>query len=356
MSDSDNNAAVRRQRHGTVSGVLERMSDDEVAKTLAVSEFLGSGIGGVRAQTEIGDVPVFVKRVPLTERELAPHGFRSTANLFDLPMACHYGIASPGFGAWREVAANEMASRLVVDGMAGAFPILYHWRVQRVTLESADLEAVVDEVADYWRGTPTVEDRIDAIANAPATVLLFFEHIPTTLFGWLEEQAALGGDATDAAVKMVEKGLLSGVDEMQSAGLLHFDAHLDNILTDGGRIYFTDFGLATSPHFQLSDPERRFIADNDTHDRCHTLTRLVDWIVSTLTNAQDWETRDERIQQVRGGNRNGIKHLSPTAAAVIERHAPIAVIINDFYRRLRFDDRHALYPTNAARRTLISHG
>lgn len=355
MSSSENNAAVRRRRHRLVADALERLSDGEVTKMLAGSEPLGSGIGGVRARVEIAGVPVFVKQVPLTERELAPPGFRSTANLFDLPMACHYGIASPGFGAWREIAANEMTTRLVVDGMAAAFPMLYHWRVQDMTLESADFEAVVDEVTGYWRGTPTVEHRLDAVASAPANVVLFLEYIPTTLPEWLDEQTALGGAATDAAIEMVENGLLAGVDELKLAGVLHFDAHLNNMLTDGSRIYFTDFGLATSPDFQLSDLEKRFIGDNATHDRCHTLTRLVDWIITALTDAPDWETRDERIQRIQNGHRNELAHLSPTAAAVVERHAPIAAIINDFYRRLRFDDRHAPYPTDALQRALSSH-
>ncbi len=355
MSASENHAAARRRRHRIVADALERLSDGEVTKMLARSEPLGSGIGGVRARLEIAGVQVFVKQVPLTERELAPPGSRSTANLFDLPMACHYGIASPGFGAWREIAANEMTTRLVADGMAAAFPMLYHWRVQDMTLESADLEAVVDEVTGYWRGTPAVEHRLEAIARAPATVVLFFEYIPTTLPEWLDEQTALGAAATDAAIAMAENGLLAGVDELKSAGVLHFDAHLNNMLTDGSRVYFTDFGIATSPSFHLSDLEKRFIAANATHDRCHTLTRLVDWIITALTDAPDWETRDERIQRISNGDHGELAHVSATAAAVVERHAPIAAIINDFYRRLRFDDRHARYPTDALHQALSRH-
>jgi hypothetical protein len=339
-----------------VSGVLARLSDDEMVRGLDVAESLGSGIGGGRALIEIGDVPVFVKRVPLTELELTRQGFRSTANLFDLPMACHYGIASPGFSVWREVAANEMTTRLVIDGMAESFPMLYHWRVQEDPLESEAVEALVNEVADYWNGAPTVASRLDALANAPASVLLFFEYIPTTLPSWLDEQASLGTDAADAAIEMVEDGLRSGVDEMELAGLLHFDAHLHNILTDGSRVYFTDFGLATSRRFQLSDSERRFVADNATHDRCHTLTRLLNWIIAALTDAQDWEARDERIERIRDGDPDGIEHLGPTARAVIQRYAPIAAVINDFYRRLRFEDRHALYPTEAVQHALSSQG
>ena len=356
MPDPHSTTTARRRRHNTVSGVLERLSDDEVASLLDRSEPLGSGIGGVRELTEIADVPVFVKRVPLTQSELTRQGLRSTANLFDLPMACHYGIASLGFGAWREVAANERATRLVLDGRAESFPILYHWRVQEDPLASTAFDAVVAEVGDYWNGAPAVANRLDAMANAPATVLLFFEHIPTALPSWLDAQAALGVDAADAAIEVVENGLLSGLGELELAELLHFDAHLGNMLTDGNRVYFADFGLASSPRFQLSDSERRFVVANATHDRCHALTRLVDWTISTLTDAQDWQTRDERIRQVRDGNSDGIEHLGPSATGLVRRNAPVAAIINDFYRRLRFEDRHAVYPTDEVQRALRNRG
>ena len=42
----------------------------------------------------------------------------------------------------------------------------------------------------------------------------------------------------------VERNLRAGVAFMTSHGLHHFDAHFKNVLTDGHRLYFTDFGLA----------------------------------------------------------------------------------------------------------------
>jgi len=351
-SGLSNDAAERRDRYRTVARALERLTDGEVARLLAASDALGSGIGGVRWLVEVAGARVFVKQVPLSEPELTPQGFRSTANLFDLPMGCHYGIASPGFGVWREVAANEAATRMVAAGRANAFPMLYHWRIREEPLGSSDLDAIVEEVAGLWHGTPKVQARLTALANAPATVLLFFEFIPTTLLDWLDRQVGLGTDATDAAIETVEADLLEIAADLTSAGLLHFDAHFGNMLTDGSRIYLADFGLANSPQFQLADSERRFIAENATHDRCHMLTRLVDWTVAALIDGQDWEQRDLRIRMVRDGDQSGIAHLSPTAVSAIQRHAPVAAVINDFYRRLRFDDRQAEYPTDAIQRAL----
>lgn len=42
---------------------------------------------------------------------------------------------------------------------------------------------------------------------------------------------------------------------MNTRGLLHFDAHFENILTDGQRLFFADYGLAISSRFELSRDE-----------------------------------------------------------------------------------------------------
>jgi hypothetical protein len=63
---------------------------------------LGVGIGGGAATLTVGGVPVFAKRIPLTDLERRPEHVRSTANLFGVPAFCQYGVGGPGFGAWRE--------------------------------------------------------------------------------------------------------------------------------------------------------------------------------------------------------------------------------------------------------------
>src|SRR5690606_25530923 len=95
--------ATRRARHDLVSTSLAARDDDELVALLRSASTGAVGVGGGSAVLDVDGVAVFAKRVPITERELAhPH---STANLFDLPMACQYGmhpLPGPGFGAWRE--------------------------------------------------------------------------------------------------------------------------------------------------------------------------------------------------------------------------------------------------------------
>ncbi|MGW0582699.1 protein kinase family protein, partial [Streptomyces sp. NPDC002920] len=94
----------RRITHQTVATALDRLSDDELTALLASGVPLGTGIGGQVLRVEVAGRPVFVKRIRLTDTERLPRHSRSTANTFGLPSFCHYGIGSPGFGAWRELA------------------------------------------------------------------------------------------------------------------------------------------------------------------------------------------------------------------------------------------------------------
>ena len=98
----------RRVGHDRVAASLAARDDQALGALLRTTDPATDavGVGGAASTIEVDGTKVFAKRIPLTRREQAqPH---STANLFDLPTSCHYGmhpLASPGFGAWRELAA-----------------------------------------------------------------------------------------------------------------------------------------------------------------------------------------------------------------------------------------------------------
>ena len=341
---------ARLERHATVASSLAALTDGELAALTAAAPALGSGIGGTRSLLHVDGVPVFVKRVALTDLERRNGHVRSTANLFELPTYCQYGIASPGTGAWREMAASEMATSWVLAGRVECFPLLHHWRaldrpasVQPLPGELADIERMVA----FWHGSAAVRRRIEAMAGATTSLTLFFEWMPEPLPAWLARQVVGGDAAAGRAITMVERRLLDDVDQMNAAGLHHFDAHLDNILTDGERLYFTDLALAMSPQFELSASEARFLDANLTHDRCYAITKLVNWLVTAFTGVSDWQARNEIIARVAAGE--ALAGVAGAAAAVIERHAPVAAVNNHFYRQLHQVDRRTPYPTAAAR-------
>jgi hypothetical protein len=154
-------------------------------------------------------------------------------------------------------------------------------------------------------------------------------------------QMDAGGEAADRACTMAEKNLEAGTSFMNSRGLLHFDVHFENILTDGQRLFFADYGLAISSRFELSQEEAGFFDRHRTYDRCYSVTYLVNWLVTALYGY----ARDDREAQVRayaqGERPTGIPKA---AAAILARHAPLAAVMEDFFRKLRHESRETLYP------------
>lgn len=358
VSESSSGGGSRHNRFEIVARSLSKLSDLQLIDLVGEAPVLGSGIGGTRSLLQVDDIPVFVKRVPLTELERLPGNMMSTSNLFDLPMACHYGVGSPSFGAWRELAANVMTTGWVLEGRSARFPLMYHSRV----LDSpAFVGPLPDQLGDieglieHWHGSSAVRRRVEAIAASSASVTLFLEYLPQVLPDWLERSAHDDSQAANGVLAAVEHSLRSGVAFMNASGLFHFDAHFRNILADDQGLYFADFGLATSPSFNLSESESKFLAANRSHDTCHTITRLVDWIVSAFTDVPDWEARDELIQSCAIGD-DILAHLPTSAAATIKRYAPIAVVINGFYRQLHLHDRATPYPTAEAEAACATAG
>ncbi|WP_155373839.1 serine/threonine protein phosphatase [Catellatospora vulcania] len=346
---------ARLARHYSASAALALLSDAELADRVAAAEAVGAGIGGVTARLDVGGTPVFLKRIPLTDLERRPEHVRSTANLHGLPPHCQYGIVSPGFGAWRELAANTLATNWVLAGRNQGFALMYHWRVLPgapvVAAEHADVEAAVA----FLGGDPAVRDRLAALASASASLVLFLEHLPYRLGDWLAGPAAAGGDELVAACRMVEQSLVDGVDFLLARDLHHFDAHLGNLLTDGRRVYFVDFGLAVSPRFALSPQESAFLTRHATHDAGYVRMRLVNWLVQHVVGVSVPDVggpveRNAYIRECAAGRRpDGVR---PELADMIVRHAPVAALMNDFYWQLFDGAMDTPYPADEVARAL----
>lgn len=253
----------RRENYAKVSEKLAQMNDDEIAELLKKSEQVHKGIGGTAVALEVEGVPIFAKRISLTDRELTnPY---STKNLFDLPTYYQYGIGSAGFGAWRELAAHQMASDWVRNGECPNFPLLYgHRVVDKPAGRTPNLEdeEFLDSDQKYWGESPQVRARLDEIEKSTHSVVVFLESIPQNLNKYLREE----NPQNRRDVEMVERDIRRTTAFMESKGMIHFDAHRWNLLTDGKQVYFSDFGLATSREFELSDAEREFFEKNHGYD------------------------------------------------------------------------------------------
>ncbi|RBM12381.1 protein kinase family protein [Streptomyces sp. PT12] len=336
----------RLAAYGSVSTALSLLGDRALGERLDAATPVGAGIGGTSALLDVAGTPVFVKRVPLTDVELEPGNVRSTANVFGLPTFCQYGVGGPGFGAWRELAVHTMTTNWVLAGAYEGFPLMYHWRVLPGSSPLPDELADIERVVAYWGGGTPVRRRLEALERSSASIALFIEYLPDNLHRWLDTQVKAGDEAADLACAMVERELHAGVSFMNDRGLLHFDAHFENILTDGRRLFFGDFGLSLSDRFDLSPDEADFFRRHQTYDRCYTSNHLVIWLVTALYGL--WgEERAAFVRACAEGERpTGIPE---GVAAIIARHAPVATGMTEFLRALQHDSTRTPYPLEAAR-------
>jgi hypothetical protein len=337
--------AARLAAYRTASTSLALRSDRELADLLDTATPLGTGIGGRSSRLDVDGTPVFVKRVPLTELELRPENVHSTANLFALPTHCQYGVGSPGFGAWRELAVHTMTTGWVLAGDCPNFPLTYHWRVlpepapPPLPPELADAE----RVSAFWGDDPGVRARIQGLARSPASLALFLEYVPQTLHDWLTAQVRAGGDHLDRACALADRELAATTAFTTARGLQHFDAHFLNVLTDGRRLYLTDFGLALSSRFTLTPPEAAFLSTHQTYDRAYTRSWLVNWLLTALCAPPTPEARRTLVRSLPAG----APTAPPATRALLARHAAVSQPMTAFYLSLLNGDTRTPYPAKA---------
>ncbi|MCX4974729.1 isocitrate lyase/phosphoenolpyruvate mutase family protein [Streptomyces sp. NBC_00620] len=179
---------------------------------------------------------------------------------------------------------------------------------------------------------------VDRIRAARAAVL---EHVPQTLAEWLGDRrksTPAGEDVPGYA--WVEEALTRGAAFMSSRGLVHFDAHFNNVLTDGRLIYFADFGLALSSRFELSEDEAEFLADHHAYDGCYVVNHL---LRHHLPDGLRGEAEHEAFLHdwIAGERPEGVP---PAIAAIIDRHARAAAVLDGFHHGLITVSKRTPYP------------
>jgi hypothetical protein len=332
---------ARRARHDRVAAALTALDDRELGALLHTAAPLGSGIGGTTWLLTAGGERVFVKRVALTDVERANH--RSTAGLYGLPVWSHYGVGSAGGSAWRELEAHLATSGWVHTGQSENFLLLHHWRVLPAAPRPPLVPAGLERDVAFWHGEPGVRRRLEALAASTADLVLFLEYVPRTLAG-----------DPGAGDRFAEEELLRITGFLAERDVQHFDAHFRNVLTDGSRLYLTDFGLTLSSRFALSDAEAEFLAEHEAHDRSYVLTHLVNRIVARLRDWPHPRVRNDFVRDCAAGR--AVPELPPSAASLLHRYAPLATVVNDFYFALHGESRKTPYPAAEIAQQLLRAG
>lgn len=251
----------RLNRYERLSAALAAMSDGALrAKLDAAPSTQGWG----RSQViKVGRDRVFVKRVPLTDKELL-HPY-STRNHFRLPLFYNYGVGSAGFGAYRELRTHQRATEWVLGGESENFPLMFHHRIIMCGSQRAGKHAV-DAHVRYWNGSKRIGAFMQARGNASHELLVFIEHFPLTVARWASK--------SEARAHWVDDEMSSAVRHLRRKRVIHFDGHSQNIVTDGVRAYLTDFGLALDRSFELTDSEVAFYKRHTGYDRAYNAATL----------------------------------------------------------------------------------
>lgn len=350
----------RRQRYFQFSSQFAQMDNERLRSLVGASESRAGW--GWNHTIDLGDAKVFVKRIPVTELEY--DHFLSTKNLFNLPTCYHYGVGSAGLGVFRELVAYIKTTNWVLDGRIETFPLMYHYRLLPFSGERKDVDQEHHQrYVESWGGDENIGRYMLDRAGANHELILFLEYIPQVLHTWLK--ANLG-----KADRVLDE-LCATIDFLRKNGIIHFDAHFYNVLTDGERPYLTDFGLVLDKGFVLAEDEATFFRANTHYDYGVILECLGGLVYNTYEALP--ESDQHRIgekygmaQGIDGYKRmsvfldhieeihaDGVLKLDQRAVTRVVRYRSIIALMQDFLADLsRNDKKDTKFPHTQLRRLL----
>jgi hypothetical protein len=333
-----NSIQLRRKRFFKLSSQIAQIDSAQLRSLFDDRE---SSAGWGRNHTiGIGHSKVFVKRVPVTDLEY--DNLFSTRNLYDLPTYYNYGVGSAGFGVFRELVTHIKTTNWVLEGAIATFPLTYHYRIIPFSEVRADLDMERHtRYVEYWGNSANVGRYMLDRANARYELVLFLEHMPYTLAPWLREHPN--------NLHRALNDLRATIAFLRKNGIIHFDAHFHNVLTDGEQAYLTDFGLALDKSFALTKEEELFFGQNKYYDFGQVLSNL-DFLISSSYDAlsesdkrtvlekygtkddiQDHERVPILLNNIEEICNDGILKLAKGYVASIVKYRSIILLMHDFY-------------------------
>jgi hypothetical protein len=321
-----NSLEHRRKKYFNLSSQIAQLDHAQLHSLFDNSESNESSTGwGMSHTIALGQSQVFVKRLPVTNIEY--DNLFSTRNLYNLPTYCNYGIgyfASTGFGVFRELVTHIKTTNWVLEGAIATFPLMYHYRImpfsgRRVAVDRSRLKDYVE----YWGNNANAGNYLLDRSIANYELVLFLEYIPHVLETWLRENPNKLQQSLD--------DIRTTIDFLRTKGIIHFDAHFRNILTDGDRTYLTDFGLVLDRSFALTSYEESFFEQNTFYDYGEVLRNLGHLIRSPYYSCSD---HDQRRIMEKYGIKEGLKPYEVGGILldnIEEIHADGDIKLDEFY-------------------------
>ncbi|MDZ7960581.1 MAG: hypothetical protein RMY34_22315 [Aulosira sp. DedQUE10] len=155
----------------------------------------------------------------------------------------------------------------VLEGAIATFPLMYHYRIIPFCGRRADMDwSRYKSYVEYWGNSENAGNYLLDRVNANYELLLFLEYIPHVLETWL----LLNPNKLYSPLN----DLRTTIDFLRTKGIIHFDTHFRNVLTDGEQTYLTDFGLVLDKSFALTKEEESFFEQNRFYDYGEVLRNL----------------------------------------------------------------------------------
>jgi serine/threonine protein kinase len=315
---TNNSLELRRQKYFEVSSQIARLDDRKLHSLLNQREPNESSVGwGMSHIAILGQSKVFVKRVPVTDIEY--DNLFSTKNLYGLPTFYNYGLSATGLGVFRELMTHLKTTHWVLEGAIANFPLMYHYRIISAAKKRVDLEIDIE----HWGNNANIKKYVLDRANAQHELVLFLEYIPHVLETWLQENPT--------KLQQPFNDLCRAIAFLRTKGIIHFDAHFRNVLTDGEQIYLTDFGLALDKSFALTERVEDFFEQNTLYDYGEVLRNLGHLIRSPYDLCS--ESDKHRIME-KYGIKEGLQ-LYEVGAILLNHikqiHADGDMVLDEFY-------------------------
>ncbi|MBS0290310.1 MAG: laccase domain-containing protein [Proteobacteria bacterium] len=158
-----------------------------------------------------------------------------------------------------------------------------------------------------------------------------------------QKNIVLASDSADCPIVLYADNY-SGVIGLAHAGWKSTFA--GNILTDRELLYFSDFGLALSSQFELTQAESDFLKTHHNYDQSCAAVNLLHCIITTIFGKEQWEVELQKY----AGNQQNI--LSPPIDSIIKKYAPIALIMDEFFQQLQKNSKLTSYPVDSLEKLL----
>ncbi|MBW4685143.1 MAG: hypothetical protein KME40_08585 [Komarekiella atlantica HA4396-MV6] len=313
----------RKKKYFKLSSQIAQLDNVQLRSLFDNSESNESSTGwGMNHAIVLGESKVFVKRVPVTNIEF--DNLFSTRNLYNLPTYCNYGFGSTGFGVFRELVTHIKTTNWVLEGIITTFPLMYHYRIIPFSGRRADVDrSRLKSYVEYWGNSANAGNYALDRAIANYELVLFLEYIPDVLETWLRKNPNQLQKPLD--------DLRTTIDFLRTKGIIHFDAHFCNILTDGEQIYLTDFGLVLDKSFTLTKGEESFFEQHIFYDYGEVLRNFGHLVQSSYDSCS--ENNKRRIIE-KYGIKEGLqpyKLRSILLDNIKQIHADKDMKLDDFY-------------------------